>query len=212
MIDRGLLRLFAMLFACTCAFAQGQVSVDATVPIHNRPWNPDAGEGGGVGRRLPLAVTVKPMDASPDSKGRTKIEFVLTNSGKENLSIPISPHPGDLEPPSPEVEYSVTHLSLFLSEVHSPGSILSGGADLFGAAKLAGTLVPLSPGSSLHVIAYVSLPFGSAMRPDEMRLIAGAILNIERVEKRDGRMLSTLHEIGSAFSKEIELHTLIDVR
>jgi hypothetical protein len=94
---RSLLPLLLVLVSC--ADALGQLTVDATGPIRNRTREATQASGSGVGRKLPLQVAIRISVSAPDASGRTLVEFTLTNSGVKALTLPISPHSADLEPP-----------------------------------------------------------------------------------------------------------------
>src|SRR6266446_3707349 len=79
--------------------ASCQMTVDAIHPTHERTRQPTMGGGGGSGRKLPLRVSVEFRGPSHDGNGKAIMEFILTNSGKTEFTIPVSPNPGDLEPP-----------------------------------------------------------------------------------------------------------------
>src|SRR3954470_17397343 len=99
----------------------GQVSVDATGPIRGRTHEGTRGTGGGVGRKVPLNVAMEAKVSSPDAAGKTLVEFVLTNSGAKDITIPVSPNPGDLEPTDPRSAYTVMMLALRVSLSRKPG-------------------------------------------------------------------------------------------
>jgi hypothetical protein len=98
-----------------------------------------------VGRKLPVNVIIETTGAPPDESGKTLVVFVLTNSGKTNISLPVSPNPGDLEPPDPKTSYKGLVLGLRISLAKRPASIFAGGADLYGSDDFAGTLVNMVP-------------------------------------------------------------------
>jgi hypothetical protein len=189
-------------------FAFAQLTVDATVPIRTPPRkNLYPGYTGGVGRRIPLLVNVKSQRGLPDRSGRAIVEFIITNIGIENLVIPISPQPADLEPADPNAEYTLTHMSLFISHANKPG-ILRGGADLYGNTSFPSTLFSLAPGKFVRVLALVWFPPSSESGTNNVRYRAGAIENDDVVKREDGRMVLKLQEIGSSFSKSFTLQSL----
>jgi hypothetical protein len=103
---------FAICLSVLLGTARAQLTIDATVPIRERHRQPASGSGGSSGYKLPIVLTAKTIGAAPDDDGRTVLEFTLTNEGKKDLEIPISPHPRDFEPEDPSVGYSVKNLSL----------------------------------------------------------------------------------------------------
>jgi hypothetical protein len=127
----GWVFVFALL---TSAIAPCQLSIDSTGPIRPRKHDATWASGEGVGRKIPLHVSIEVPVAAPDSTGKTLVEFVLSNSGKNNIDLPVSPHPGDFEPADLKGGYSVVRLGLRLRESGKPGAIFAGGADLFGSS------------------------------------------------------------------------------
>jgi hypothetical protein len=183
----------------------GQLTVDATGPIRDRQRNPDSSGGGGVGKKLPLVVTVEAGGGgSTDANGRRRIDFILTNAGKTGLILPISPHPGDLEPPDPNADYAVECLSLYMVSSKGP-NLLTGGANLYGSSKVPGTLTTLAPGDSVHILARVALPSQSPGQPTAVLLHAGANLSDETFNVVNGKKVFESHVIGSAYSNEFAL-------
>src|SRR5258708_40146643 len=87
----------AAVFLSIPIVAGGQLTINATGPVRERHRNADVARGGGVGRRISLLVAVQTHSGSPDANGDTQVDFVLTNFGKVDLVVPISPNPGDLE-------------------------------------------------------------------------------------------------------------------
>jgi hypothetical protein len=96
--------------------ASAQLTIDASGPIHERHKRASSGSASSIGFKLPVQVAVRTNGAPPDEKeGRTVVEFAVTNVGKNDLAIPISPHPGDFEPEGSNVSYRVKTLELFLT-------------------------------------------------------------------------------------------------
>ena len=54
------------------------------------------------------------------------IEFILTNSGKADLEVPICPHPRDLEPVDAKAIYTVQTLDLYITSNKGQTNILPG--------------------------------------------------------------------------------------
>jgi len=188
--------------------AAGQLTVDATGPTRQRKREATHGQGGGVGRKLPLTVAIETRGSSPDEKGRSLVEFILTNSSKNGLTLPISPHPGDLEPPDPRASYTLLTLGLRVSLSKKPGVIFPGGAELYGSAELPQTLVSLAPGGSIRVLTRVALPEGPSAPPDSAEIVASASLDNETMSTINGQMLLDSQEIGFARSPEYTVESL----
>jgi hypothetical protein len=188
------------------AIALGQLAVDATGPIRQRKREALTGRGGGVGRKLPLRVAIESTGAAPDVSGKTVVEFTLTNSGKSDIALPISPHAGDFEPSDPKVGYTVTTLGLRISLRSKPGAIFPGGAELYGNTKSPGTLAVLAPGDSIRILARVALPdFGSAKAE---AFGASASLGTETLKTVNGQVVSDSTEIGFARSEEYTVDSI----
>jgi hypothetical protein len=182
--------------------ALGQLTVDATGPIRERRREAGIGQGGGFGRKLPLQVAMKTPGTPPDENGKTVVEFILTNTGKNDLTLPISPHPGDLEPSDPKANYTVQCLGLRITSGKGSGTILPGGADLCGRNAFPGTLIALAPGESIRVLTRVALPHISIPGPGARVFVADAILNRETIKIVNGQTVSDMQEIGLASSPE----------
>lgn len=193
--------LFASVAACA------QLTVDATVPIRRLRWDTHGGTGGSIGARLPVLVTVERTGATERQSGPTRVEFTLTNTGKADLQIPISPQPADLEPKDPHTVYTVTSLSLYIGNASGP-PVLKGGAILYGKPDAPGTMVGLLPGQSMRVLAIVWFP-----DTRETSATFRAIVSKECTTFRmgEGRTVSDSHEIGSAFSNDFTLSSLSSV-
>jgi hypothetical protein len=185
--------------------ASSQLTVDATGPIRQRLRPEGVMRAGSIGRKLPLQVSIEVHGTSRKDNGITEVDFILTNSGKDNLVIPISPHPGDLEPANPKITYTVKNLSLFVaSHKHERfESSLAGGAHLYGNEALLGTLFTLAPGRSVRVLTRVAVPPISATDQDgTVAFVAHVMLDEETISMVDGQPFTDSHEIGSAQSLE----------
>lgn len=187
--------------------AIGQLAIDVTGPVRERQRNPTFGSGGSSGRRLPLQVTFE-VQAAQDARGRTYVDFILTNIGKTNMTIPISPHPGDLEPKDPRATYTVQHLALYLASETGPraekrSTVLPGGAHLYGQSENPETLATLKPGESVKFLTRVAVPHDSGTPgPDSTALVAYAWLHLETIRPVGGQLKSEEQEIGFTTSAE----------
>ncbi|MGH9564497.1 MAG: hypothetical protein ACRD4F_09275 [Candidatus Angelobacter sp.] len=183
-----------------------QTVVDATVPIHKRLRNPTAGQSGSIGRKLPIQVALEFPSEKSNSDGDVKLVFVLTNVGHQDLIIPISPHPGDFEPPDQNQPYTVQHLHLYLTSTKVQDSALPGGADLFGNESHPTTLLALAPGKSVRVLAWAKMPKELAPEPSTAASIfAHAVLDLEALKTVRGQTISNSDEIGSSSSPGYKL-------
>jgi|SRR5579863_4366297 hypothetical protein len=185
----------------------GQLTVDATGPVRRRVREGTMGRGGSVGRKSPLHVSICVVGGWRDN-GKIEVDFTLTNSGRDALTIPISPNPGDLEPADPKATYTVKRLSLYVTSDKRREEILPGRAHLYGSSAFPGTLVTLSPSESVRVLALVGLPRPLGTESDAGSLVAHAALDDETIKAVDGQTLSDIQEIGSSSSQEYTLQSL----
>lgn len=176
-------------------------TLDATVPIRQLRWDVQGGSGGSAGARIPLSVTVKRTGLTETPGEPTKVEITLTNTGKSDFEVPISTQPADLEPNDPNVEYTVTHLVLSISEVAPPFKIVAMVA-LYGKPDAPGSIIRLAPGHSICVLAMVRFPSIPSAGPDSVRYRALAVQQYDTFAKRDGRRQLDAKDIGSSFSEE----------
>jgi hypothetical protein len=205
------LRLFTLgiSVALSSTVSMCQATVDATGPVRERARVASMGRGGGVGKKIPLRVAIAVLGGWDDS-GKIEVDFTLTNAGKDAVTIPISPNPGDFEPADPKAGYTVTSLSLQVIPHKRPGGILAGGAVVYGSSKLPETLMTLAPGDSVRVLTRVALPqISSAEEEDTVAFVASAMLNSETIKTVGGQSVSEMHEIGSAYSPEYNLQSLL---
>jgi len=199
--------MIAMSIAFSPIAALGQLTVDATGPVRHRVREATMGRGGGVGRKSPLHVAIS-LVGDGHENGKVEVEFTLTNTGKDGLTIPISPNPGDLEPADPKATYTVKRLGLYVTSDKRREEILPGRVHLYGSSAFPGTLVTLSPNESVHVLVLVGLPRPLGTESSTATLVAHAALYDETIETVGGQTLSDMHEIGSASSQEYTLQSL----
>ena len=199
------LRSFTFSISVTlCSAAMmAQVTIDATVPIRGRIRNPTAGHGGSVGRKLPLRVELETRGSPPDEKGLTEVEFILANTGKEPLTLPISPHPGDMEPSDPKVSYTLQVLHLYVTSDKRQELTISGRTDLYGKRDSPEAFVKLAPGESIRVLTRVALPTDPSLNGAAQAVfVAHVVLDDETIKTRDGQTTEDTQEVGSAGSSE----------
>lgn len=199
--------LLSVIFVIVAATALGQLTIDATGPIRGRTREATGGRGGGVGRKLALQVTMETTVSAPDTDGKTLVEFILTNSGDKNLTIPTSPHSADFEPKDPKVTYTVISLGLRVSRSRKPGIIFPGGADLYGSADVPASLVSLAPYDSVRILSRVTLP-----GPGPDKVVATATLDKETLQAANRGFLLDSRELGFAVSQEYTLDSLLQGR
>jgi len=198
--------VFTLSIAFSSILAAGQLTVDTTGPIRQRLREPDIGRGGGSGRRVPIQVAIGSTGAPTDENGKTVFEFMLTNSGKADLEIPICPHPRDLEPVDAKAIYSVKVLGLYVTSNKGQTNILPGQAHLYGNDATPGTLMRLTPGQSVRVIVRVAIPprtLGS--QPGEGVLVGHVRMGEETIQNVNNQIRGDTREIGSASSSEYPL-------
>jgi len=191
--------LLGVLVTLLAIVASAQLTVDATGATRERKRPATTGGGGGIGRKASLRLSIEVLYPSSDGDGKTVVEFTLTNSGNEQLEIPVSPNPGDLEPEDPKEAYTVTTLALRIDCTKAGKTeTVRGGANLFGSVAFPGTSVPLAPGESIRVLAKVLFPPAQAV---ETSFVAYAGLGSESIKTVGGRTTSMSHEIGYALSQ-----------
>jgi hypothetical protein len=128
--------------------------------------------------------------------------------GKENIAIPVSPDPGDLEPVDPKVSYTLNVLHLYVRSDKRRMSRLAGGADSYGSRVFTETLVQLSPGDSIRVLARLALPSSLTAGATTAALMAHAALSEEALRIVDGQPFLDTKDLGSASSPEYSLQAL----
>ena len=195
--------------------ARAQLTVDATNPTHGGWENVTAGRGGGVGRKLPVQLAIEvqgtPFNAA---NGRTTLDFVFTNSGKGDLTVPISPHPEDIHSTG-----SYTTLAFYVTSDKRGEKMLQGGPDrhnpyiiLFGSRSFPATLATLTPGNSNRVRTELAIPQTSAANPTATVFVAHAMMDDVTVTTVNGQPVSNSKEIGIAASSEYLWHDLLKTR
>lgn len=187
-----------------------QLTVDATGPIRQGKREAARVHGGSSGHKLPLRVAIRATGSPPDETGTTLLEFMLTNSGKNALTLPISPHPGDLEPSDPKAAYTMLTLGLRVSLSKKPGIIFAGGADLYGRTAYPESLVNLAPGDSIRVLTRIALPDAGA--DATATVVAIATLSDDSIRTVNGETLSDLQNIGFAISQEYTTDSILRSR
>ena len=203
---RGFLITFALVHLMI-ASALGQLRVDATGPIRARKTEPMRSSGGGTGRKVPLQIAIEVSVSVPDRNGRTLVEFILTNSGDKDLTLPISPNSGDFEPSDPKTSYTVMALGLRVSLSKKPGIVFQGGADLYGSVAVPASLARIAPGDSIRVLTRVALPTSG-----QAKLVATAFADNETLRVSDGELILDSQEIGFASSREYTTDSLVRSR
>jgi hypothetical protein len=200
--------------------AWAQLTVDAT-GTHKAPKKTSVIRCGGIGRKLPIQVAIEVPGSPGTEKGKNVVLFVLTNSGKESLSIPVSPDPESVEPDSQN--YSLERLRLYLGYCAAPSKwpcalaenqvTLSGGANLYGNQQTA-TVVLLAPGESVRVRGEVALPTMPTQDQNHKTVyVASATLVVETVSTtHDQTLRECTEDLGSAYSPEYGLQELLNSR
>ena len=192
--------------------APAQLTVDATGPHKSADFGTTGGSGGGVGRKLPLHVGIKVVGAPFNaSDGKTVVEFTLTNFGRKDITIPVSPDPEDLETAD-----SFRELALFITsdkrfEVRlqtgtHPGECF---IKLYGSHTLSWTLATLAPGASVRVRAEVALPHISGIAATNTLFVAHAVMNENNIKNVDGKRVMVSREVGASMSREYTPQALL---
>ncbi|MCI0423535.1 MAG: hypothetical protein L0312_30675 [Acidobacteria bacterium] len=208
------MKLKPSLFLCIATVAlfsasvQAQLTIDATGP-QKEPRKTSSGGCASIGRKLPLKLAVEIHGGPTGDKGETVVEFLLTNSGKEGLRIPVSPDPSDVEPADSNATYTLRRLALYIVRQEK---ILPEIAFLYGSDESA-TLTTLAPGDSIRVRAKVALPRATGSREtDRATLIAHASLKDETIMTVNGKPSRDCFEVGYAKSDEYTLEASGDLR
>ncbi len=188
--------------------AFGQLAVDATVPIRERLRSATTGTSGSIGRKLAIQVAIETTRTSPNDSGMTELDFILTNTGKTVLTLPISPHPRDLEPTDPKTDYTVEVLRLYVTSDKRQGLALSKTTDLYGSRMSPETLVKLAPGESIRVLTILVLPRDPHTSEAGETFVAHAVLDSETIRNINGQTVSNTQELGSASSIEYASRSL----
>ena len=186
--------------------ALSQLTIDATGPARERQRIAMAAHVSSSGRILPLKVTIEIEGLSPNDARKTIVEFTITNLGKNNLTVPISPNPRELESTDPKASYRGTCLGLRITSVR--GAMLPGGADLYGSHSFPGSLIVLTPSESIQVLALVTFPPNPPAESNVDVFVADATLNIETIKIVNGQPLLDMQNIGSARSQKYTSESL----
>lgn len=212
-VGNPLVLTMVAFFSCS---ALGQLTVDATGPHKAPDFGISGGSGGGVGRNLTLQVTVK-IDGIPYSAGdgRTVVDFTLTNSGKENIFVPVSPDPEDVGSATSfrELSLSITaetkyklagkDRKLLQAETESHNQFIN----LYGVQ---GTLFALAPGQSMHVLGEVALPHVSEANQQSGVFVAHVMLDDNYIKTVSNKRLMDSREVGIATSREYKAQDLFE--
>jgi hypothetical protein len=205
------LLIFGLVAVPLSIALMSQAVIDATVPIRNRLRIPTAGHAGSIGRKLPLQIAVDFQRSSSDAEGNMNATFILTNSSEKELIIPVWLHPGDLEPRDENISYAIKHLDLYITSSRDSGSVIRGGAQLYGSDVHPETLLTLLPGKSVRVLIRVDLPVGRPSQRENPTLLVGhAVLNEETVRTSKGQTFGETQEIGSAISPAYKVESLFN--
>ncbi len=201
----------SVVMLCSIAVL-GQTVIDATGPIRGRLRNPTAGHVGSIGRKLPIQIAVEYQRPQPQTKDAMNVCFILTNTGEKELAIPVSPHPGDLEPQDKNVTYTVKHLNLYMTSISNKRQelVLAGGAQLFGNEGLPKTMLTLGPGKLVRVLARVQVPSGR-LSDRTILFVAHAALDSETMRTVDGQTFEDSEEIGIASSTAYKAQSLFEL-
>jgi hypothetical protein len=206
--------LFTVLVLFSVAMLS-EITVDATRPGHERKREPTVIKGGGIGRKLPVGVTLERVGGAADDEGMTVVQFTITNSSNTPLTIPISTSPGDFEPADSKLAYTTAELSLYVTLERGFGAsrrstVLAGGAHLYGSPAIAGTTVTLAPAESIRVLARIALPGPSDTCSRDV-LVGNVSVNVDTVKTVGGQTSSELQEVGSAMSQDYSIDKLSTV-
>lgn len=178
--------------------ASAQLTVDATGPMVARRGQATSGSSGTIGRRLPLRLTAEPHRTQAKPAGEIFVDFILTNTGKEDLTLPISV----LEPTDQKASYTLRRLRLYITSNEKEIQVLLPETSLYGSQEVPRSLATLSPGQSLRVFARVKLDSARNGIAGRAPFVAHAALSVETTKNINGETVSEAQEIGSAMSSE----------
>lgn len=188
-----------MVVLAVCTFPSiSQVVVDATAPHPTLRKPPSSGTAGSIGRSLPLELRVEIRPNAQNEAGKVEADFLLTNTRKTPILLPISTNPRDVEPPDPRGFYTMQVLTLRLSSSKGLGTKVRGGATLFGNEKSPKTMLALKPNQSLRIRSLVA---ASGLTEDSTAVLSGSA-DLEQVTIRitNGKALSESQDLGHAES------------
>jgi hypothetical protein len=176
--------------------AQTTTTIDATGETRQFTREIVGGGGGNIDRPFHIDLQAVLVNAGSQSDDFILMDFIVTNRGKEPLTLPIDLHPRDFQPAGGEPS-TFKRLSLFLTIGASPASFVLSGGNLYGSANLPATLHTLLPSESLLVHTKCSLKYVRRLSGPQM-LIPRAMLYDETLTPKGAGMESFSNSIGSA--------------
>lgn len=200
--------LIFILLALLAYARDKQITIDATtVSTKIRKITSGHGGGGSFVKALPLQITLRLRGPSQTKVGYTEVEFTLTNSGSTELTVPASPNSKATEALNGDYTDEICGLQV-KAKNDKEVQILAGGADLYGTPRVPDTLIRLSPGESIRVLANVKLPLSSTANKTTPTFSASIILQTETIKTEGNSVSSDMQEIGFATSKEYRLEEM----
>ncbi len=185
----------------------GQLVVDASHAMRDRLRSPAAGTVGSVGRRLPVDVTI-----GAESLKKGVVEIEITNTGRTELVLPVSPDAGELEPADPHEPYTLQVLNISLTSSEGARQVAVGEASLYSSAAAPSTYVRLAPEESVRVLIASRLSKSEAASTDASPnarvlgvVVAHATLSRQAITVRDGKLYENTEELGYADSAPVSL-------
>jgi hypothetical protein len=207
-----LCRVRIILLLLASRLLVGQLTVDATGPHRSPDFGTTGGSGGGIGRKLPLRLSIE-LQGTPfnGTNGKSVIEFVLTNIGKENILVPVSPDGADVE-----WSDSFRKLSIYITSDKKHEVMLKAGGNprspfvsLYGVDVAHGTVTVLSSGNSIRVRAEVALPQAPVEKAAVQVFVAHGMMDDFKVKEENGKRLMNSSEVGNAASTEYTWDSLL---
>jgi hypothetical protein len=228
MSHRGWERFLAWMCLMPAAAVWGQTTagkpflIDARGPKHERRVLPrQMGGSSGVlvehgphGPALRLRMSV---DNDRVERGRSaSVAFMLTNTSKKPMTIPISIDSADIEPADPSQGYEFRELLMGVWVVPEGATKSARGLwvslgpapDLYGDPSVLGTTHVLQPGQSAEIRA--DLPFkpegvGPQLAPRPHKITASAVLSVVSVSSSNGSLSQFGAEVVHAQSSPVKV-------
>ncbi len=184
------------LFATT--IAQTNSAVDATLETRDLTRKIIGGTSGGTGQSLPVDLQTVIVNGGKKAGDKLFVDFIITNSGRQSIVLPVSPNARDIEPEGSSPS-TFKRLSLFLTVEHGREPLmLKGGASLYGTSALEGTLRTLRPSESLIVHTVFLLASWEGPLSGTQTLTGHVRLLNETLKPKGSNLESVSSEIGSA--------------
>ena len=174
-------------------------SVDATNETRELARKIVSGSSGGNGHSLPIELKTVIVNGGSQPGDSLFVDFIITNPGPQPLALPTSLRADDFEPKEESSASTFEHLSLFITAGDPKHPLmLKGGADLYGAPRLRGSLRTLNPSESLVVHTKFRLAFSNGTLSGTQSFTAHLSLLDETLKPKGPDLESDSQELGFA--------------